>query len=100
MTFSITQQDRLIDICTMAKDDAFRAAIADIAEQVAIDERKRPIWSDSPVEQTAAIRDEWWNVYHSARDYGDCNISASAYRDRLARLAAVVVRGMMHLEEK
>lgn len=100
MNFSIQQQDRWIDICTMAKDDSFRTAIADIAEQVAIDERIRPIWPECPLDQVYLSLDDWKETMLAARDYKQGELSATAYRKRLATLAGKVVRSMINVEDE
>ena len=98
MTIAIEKKYRQIDIDRVMEDDRYIKAMEDIAEAVAIDERTRPLWPDCPMDQMYESLNEWKEAMLAARDFKQGELSATAFRQRLARTAAVLVRGMMHIE--
>lgn len=99
MTFSIKQQDRLNDIVKMFDDQRLVSAMIDIAEAVAIDERMWPVWPECPLDQMYISLDEWKEAMLAARDFKQGELSATAFRQRLAKVSAALVRAMVNVED-
>ena len=97
-TFSITNRDRQIDIETMMADERVLKAFDDTAEAMAVDERIRPLWPECPLDQIYLSLDDWKEAMLAARDYKQGELSATAFRERLAIMAGKVIRSMVNLE--
>ena len=98
MSINIEKKYRQLDIEKVMADERFCQATCDIAEAVAIDERTRPLWPSCPLDQMYVMLNEWKEGMLAARDYKQGEISADMYRARLALIAGVVARAMMHIE--
>lgn len=96
--FSIQQKAKEIDVTSMFNDERVVDAMVDVAEQVAIDERIRPLWPECPLDQIYLSLDDWKEAMLAARDYKQGELSATAFRERLAILAGKVIRSMVNLE--
>ena len=98
MTFSIQEQARMLDVTKMFNDERIVDAMIDIAEQVAIDERLRPLWIAGPLDQMFIMLDGWKEAMRAARDYKHGELSAEMFRARLVILAGSIVRVIVNLE--
>lgn len=98
MTYSIQEQARMIDVVKTFNDDGVVNAMINIAEQMAIDERLRPLWPACPLDQMFIMLDGWKEAMLAARDYKHGELSAEMYRARLVILAGNIVRGIVNLE--
>ena len=97
-TFSITNRYRQIDIETMMADERVLKAFDDTAEAMAIDERMRPVWPESPTDQMFIMLEGWKAAMLTARDYKYGELSAEMFRARLAMLAGSIERAMVNLD--
>ena len=98
MTYSIQEQARMLDVTKIFNDERIVDAMIDIAEQVAIDERLRPLWIACPLDQMFIMLDGWKEAMLAARDYKHGELSAEMFRARLVILAGSIVRGIVNLE--